>query len=63
MIIFPLIKDRDGSDETVKEDRRAEICTYPNPRPEPRVVVPGSPPLGDPVLVKKVISDWTPQCV
>jgi len=36
-----------------------KICTYPDPRSESGVVVSGSPPLRDPILVEKVISGWT----
>ena len=39
----------------------AETETYPDPRSKSSVVVPGSPPLGDPILVEKVVSDWARQ--
>ena len=39
--------------------RQTETCTHPDPRSKSSVVVPGSPPLGDPILVEKVVSDWT----
>lgn len=43
----------------MREDREAETCTHPDSRSKSSVVVPGSPPLGDPILVEKVVSDRT----
>ena len=50
-------------DEYVKNHEQVVRCTNPNPRSKSSVVIPSSPPLGDPILVEKVIPEGMPQGV